>query len=314
VDALALCSKLFFDYNTIDEQEEIFAFNSDVTRELWFCYPAHEKAVKTGALCYDVRFDTVSQIDKYYSAGTNARIERNEDVEVERQIRDRNREEETVTLLGQTDGCVKIYGRANEPRRELGGNDKIHIRCAVYSDDWVATQSGDIVTMDITPTENFFSDFMVGSYIMWEDKTVSTILEFIDERTVRVDDQISRTQADICVFKTEYDSYIDAGWESFGDDFNEKDMRSYALLGGSDNETAEVSVKIFGVTNTTDDCTAGELCNDTLDLLNKENLLPTFFRANYFRDRITATGRCDASIAGRIFEWVVRRSRSITRT
>jgi hypothetical protein len=307
---LSLASELFHDNTELDEKEQVYGFNSDVTREVWFCFPAQNKPVGIGAIAYDVRFDTVSEIARYYTAGTNARIERNTTgVDETPKVIDRNRKEETVTLLGTEEGALKIYGRTNEPRRELGGKENIYVTCALYSDDFVITQTGNAVSSN----EDFFGPEMVGRYIQWEDKTISEITGYTDPQNITVSDSNNRTQPDICVYEGEYDSILQSGWVNMGDDFNEKDMRSYALLGGSDNETAIATVEIYGVTNATDDLTAGSKCIKELDLLNKRNLFPVFFRHNYFRDKIVITGRCDASIAARIYEWTVRRSRSITR-
>ena len=308
---LSIASKLFLDNSVIAEMEQVYAFNCDVTREVWFMFPAAEKLIGIGGLAWDVRFNSVSEIDHYYTAGTNARIERNEIVEEEPSVRDRNRVEETVTLLGETFGAIKIYGRTNEPRSELGGKEKLYVRGALFTDDTKLTQVGTTVTSDL----DFFGAEMVGRFIMWPDKSFVEITAFVGKREVTVDSgEDQAAVANVGIYVSEYDSWFLAGWGSFKTNFNEKDLRSYVLLGGSDNETSDMRIQLYGTTNPNDDEDEGLVCEKILSPMIKQNFLPAFLRFTYLRDKVTISGRCDASISGRLFEIAVRKSRSIVRS
>ena len=127
-------------------------------------------------------------------------------------------------------------------------------------------------------------------------------------------------------YGNEYKSVLQSGLIDFTDQFNDKDIRSYALhvaentLYGASSE-AQVKVRISVVPTsqaTVDDITEVELNEDgeyefttgerieaetLLDDPRSENMIPLYLRGPYFRDAIIIEGKDNpVKLIGRTFE------------
>ncbi len=112
-----------------------------------------------------------------------------------------------------------------------------------------------------------------------------------------------------------YDSLLSSGLSDFGDEFNEKDMRSYLPNLSSKQEgltNLGLSVKIYASES---QATAESLVAGPVDIDEpKENMVSLFARGHNFRDEITVTGKDNpVRLASRTYEMSKVGSRSSIR-
>lgn len=108
-----------------------------------------------------------------------------------------------------------------------------------------------------------------------------------------------------------YDSTLKSGLVSFGDDFNEKDLRTLLVQFGT-GSVAPASVTLYGVRNATE--TPSALFTKIIATPTNHVLIPCFYRKQYFQDQIVVTGvSTNAVVARKIYEALARDSQSITR-
>jgi hypothetical protein len=113
-----------------------------------------------------------------------------------------------------------------------------------------------------------------------------------------------------------YASVMESGAEDFGDGFNEKDLRSYVLHLAHASDSPATTLDISGYHNV-GDIVSGDTDNiletRVFDDPDTKNLLPLYYKQNYFQDKITiSTG--NAQVAGKTYEVAGVDSRSFVRT
>lgn len=112
--------------------------------------------------------------------------------------------------------------------------------------------------------------------------------------------------------KIGYDSALSSGMAAFGDQFNEKDLNAYVVLLGTNSPNAQMTVELLGCRNVSE--AAISLGSRTFTIPTQRNLLPCFFRQNYFQDKITVTGVDNpVEYVGKIFNAAPVNSRSTIR-
>ncbi len=110
-----------------------------------------------------------------------------------------------------------------------------------------------------------------------------------------------------------YDSTIKSGLISYGDDFGEKDLRSYVVYFADTGTNPDVEVTINGTRNAHE--TPTPLFVRTIPSPTYQNLINTFYRKNYFQDQLRVTGAStNLKVVRRLFEVVPIDSRSTIRT
>lgn len=108
-----------------------------------------------------------------------------------------------------------------------------------------------------------------------------------------------------------YDSILLSGYASAGDDFNEKDLRSYVVC-LSTAVNGDLEVQLRASRNPSE--TATTLFTQVLANPSTTNLIPVWYRHNYFQDRLRVTGETiNYSLARRVFEFSGVRSKSVIR-
>lgn len=88
--------------------------------------------------------------------------------------------------------------------------------------------------------------------------------------------------------KGAYVSTLHGGMASFGSPFNEKDLLEYLPYLASQSPNTTFLVELYGTRNTPE--TPSLLASRTFTNPVAKNLMPVFFRKNYFQDRLTVTG------------------------
>ena len=133
------------------------------------------------------------------------------------------------------------------------------------------------------------------------------LLEASDTVYTRAD-----TSGDPTLNELNYDSVLRGGLVSFGDEFNEKDLRSYVLYFG-EITPPNVEIKFFGTRNAHETPTV--LFTRVINSPIHKNLVNCFYRKNYFQDQLTISGATTgAKIVRRLFEASSIDSRSTIRT
>jgi hypothetical protein len=133
------------------------------------------------------------------------------------------------------------------------------------------------------------------------------LLESSDSVYTRVDTSGSPTLTGL-----PYDSVLRGGLVSFGDEFNEKDLRSYVLYFGEVSPPT-VEVKFYGTRNAHE--APAVLFTRSITSPGYKNLINCFFRKNYFQDQLTISGaNTGAKIVRRLFEASSTDGRSTIRT
>ena len=88
--------------------------------------------------------------------------------------------------------------------------------------------------------------------------------------------------------KQHYDSILASGMAHFGDPFAEKDVSEYVLYLASQSPNTPTEWQLYGVRNVNEAPVL--LATQTKSDLQKQNLIPMLFRANYFKEVLTVHG------------------------
>lgn len=140
------------------------------------------------------------------------------------------------------------------------------------------------VGLSIGETENWFVMGNAQGTILLYGKTeedVSTWGNVTDITYRRFANPYSAT-------KVGYDSVMASGMSDFGDSYDEKDVNEYVLLLSSHSLNAIILVEFLGTRNTAEAATL--LASYTLVSPKTKNMIPVYFRQNYFQDRLTVSG------------------------
>ncbi len=108
-----------------------------------------------------------------------------------------------------------------------------------------------------------------------------------------------------------YDSILKSGLASAGDDFNEKDLRSYVVC-LSEPVAGDLEITLLSSRNPSE--APASLFVQTITNPGTQNLIPTWFRQNYFQDQVRVTGQTtNYSLTRRVFEYSSVKSKSVIR-
>lgn len=109
-----------------------------------------------------------------------------------------------------------------------------------------------------------------------------------------------------------YDSIVKSGLISYGDDFGEKDLRSYVIYFGTNEGNPDTEITVLGSRNASE--TPSTLFTKTLTGPVARNLISTYFRKNFFQDQIRVTGSSlNTKVVRRLFEIIPIDSKSTIR-
>lgn len=216
---------VFFNSAFINNTKDVFVSQNLLTNEIWI----HHKdlAGNRAELCFNYQDQSFSVCDFSISASTMI-------------FKPGSAAEESLFLMGRTDGVLQVYGLADKPQAEWGNSRSIHYR---------------------------------------------------------------RHTAD----KTGYTSRLKSGRGDFGDQYNEKTLRSYVLIAASTqpSDTNTVKVKLTTFLNPFD-TTGSELMDGgeyTLPSIETQNLIPLFGKAHLIQDTITIEGMDNPfELSARIFD------------
>ena len=156
-------------------------------------------------------------------------------------------------------------------------------------------------TMNLVPVET--EDWVVmgnteGTVLLYglADKALSQWGDK-DEIFYRRDDRTDTTTTE------SYTSTLSSGLSNFGDNFNEKDLRSYMLHLSSQQDSLtglNLNVKVYGAATQTG--TETLLADHDIDEPN-ENLVSLFARQHNYRDELSVTGKDNpVKVAARMYE------------
>lgn len=192
--------------------------------------------------------------------------------------------------------------------------------CYDYRYDTVSTTSMKVTaaatvkrpTLNIVPVETedwFVMGNSEGTVLIYGlvDKALS---EWGNKTSIfyRRDDRTNTTDTD------PYVSTLSSGLSNFGDNFNEKDIRSYMLYLSSEQDSLTslgIRVKLYGAETQTG--TQVLLANHQIDEPN-ENLVSLFGRHHNFKDEVIVEGKDNSvAIAARMFELSKVNSKSAIR-
>jgi hypothetical protein len=114
-------------------------------------------------------------------------------------------------------------------------------------------------------------------------------------------------------FGVDFDATLKWGLTDFGDGFNEKDLRSWCFIATRPDTVGSMTFTLYGYDYTSQPPTTLE----TKTILNhppgRPGLVPLYYRKIYFQDQISTTQSIGFQVSGRIFDFGVVESRSITR-
>ncbi len=109
-----------------------------------------------------------------------------------------------------------------------------------------------------------------------------------------------------------YESRLKSGLESFGQDYHEKDLRGHVPILASSSANVVMEVTIYGARNPSESPT--NLLAYSLTTPSTQNLIPMFYRHNYFQDEMVVTGMDNpVAIVEKIVDVAIVGSRSNTR-
>lgn len=92
--------------------------------------------------------------------------------------------------------------------------------------------------------------------------------------------------------KLGYDSTLQGGLGSFGDDYNEKDLKGYVLYLASQSPNATVILTLNGARNPAESVVT-LLNNYSMSLNTTKPYVPVFYRQHYFQDKLVISGQAN---------------------
>ena len=225
------------------------------------------------------------------------------------------------TSIANTDS---IFAAVNANTREIwfvyptSGSDKAlcyDTRYGTASTTSIAVTAASTVkrpTLNIQPTES--EDW----FVMGTSDGVVLTYGLVDQALSWWGDKTSifyrRTSKTNTTDTESYTSTISSGLSDFGDEFNEKDLRSYLPNLSSQQGSVTnlgLGVKIFAAESQTG--TESLVVDHAIDE-PRENLVSLFARAHNFRDEVVVTGKDNpVKLASRTYEISRRKSGSATR-
>lgn len=211
INELEVISDVFFTQATLEQTDEIFGAISGVTNEIFFFFPS---ASSEKAICFDYKYSTVStsSIDM-----TAAATVRKPGVGAELTVR--------LFLMGNSDGTVLVYGKADQAQASWANAKEIFYR-----------------------REDYPFDDSEGAYL----------------------------------------SALESGLGDFGDSAAVKDLTGYVLHLASQSPNCGLKWKLYGARNADEPPVL--LMDHFIPSPKTQNLLPAYFRQNYFKYRIEIGG------------------------
>lgn len=264
--AFELLSNLFFDQASHADQNEIWAAENAVTKEVFFVFPSN---TDDRAICYDYVNGTCSTTSMRITAGAT----------IKKPVAGlATGPQEDWFVMGLPDGSVAQYGLTNAP--------------PVPSGAITASQAGNTVTA----TTAFFEREHVNKSIVFVNGVIVNILEFVSATVVTVGGNSQTVAAQefkiipavYARLNAAYTSILQGGLSAWGDHFREKDISAYVLTIASQSPNCPMLFELLGARNSAEG--PAVLGSKTIAEPISANLVPMFFRQNYFQDRITIEG------------------------
>jgi len=286
---LEIVKPLFFDAASQENGHLIFAAENVLTKEVFFCFPSMSD---DKVLRYDYLMDTVSTSSAAFTAAAS----------VKRPVSGPQiGPSEDWFIMGTAQGTILRYGLVDAE--------------VISPATTTASQSG----VTVTASAAVFTTMHVGRTIIFGDDRAVQIVEFIDASNVTVNGP--STTASGMAFRIvgatwnrlgeAYESVLQSGAEAYGSQFSEKDFERYVLILASFSPECSISVDFLGGRNTPE---IQLLASTSIATPNRENMVPVYFRENYFSERVRVAGlNAHCKLAARLFNVSGLNSRSAIR-
>ena len=217
-----------------------------------------------------------------------------------------------------------IYAADNQITKELwfvtNGSSSDKALCFDYLFNTLSTTSANVTAAATIKKPGTEEDwFVMGQGIVPGEGAIVLVYGLTHESFDRWEGKTyfsRRGNQDYDTTGVNYSSVMESGAEDFGDGFNEKDLRSYALHLAHASDSPATTLDISGYHNV-GDIVSGDTDNvletKVFDDPDTKNLLPLYYKQHYFQDKITiSTG--NVQVAGKTYEVAGVDSRSFVRT
>lgn len=279
VEQFRLAESLFYQQADLSDPYEVFAVDNAVANEIWFCYPGLNGDY---AMRFDYRFGTLS-----------------------------------TTSIEANAGAVVVNPITGDDWFVFANADKLYRYGLVAAPEKAGT--GTQSTTTVTAPGGPFLPRHVGWTLKWADGTHVAITGYTSATAVTVDTSATKTSQGFTLIPaiwhrdgSNYDSILESGLEGWGNQFSEKRMNQYVLLPSGKSPDFSATLQLYGVRNAAE--TPTELFSYSMTSVKTENMVPTHEIANYFRDKLTVSGKNNpAEISARIFSVTGVDSRSFNR-
>lgn len=138
--------------------------------------------------------------------------------------------------------------------------------------------------ISIGETENWFVMANAQGTVLLYGKTEEDVVTWGNTKEITY----RRFANPFSATKVAYDSFMRGGMSDFGDSYDEKDINEYVLLLSSHSLNATILIQFLGTRNTAEAATV--LGSYTLVSPKTKNMIPVYFRQNYFQDSLTVSG------------------------
>lgn len=266
LQVMELISNLFFDQAGLADQNEVWAAENAVTKEVFFVFPSN---TEDRAICYDYFTNTCSTTSMEITAGAT----------IKKPISGLGTGPlEDWFIVGLPDGSVAQYGLTNSKPVPSG----------------VVTASQAVNT--VTASASFFTRDHINKSIRFANGVVVNIVDYISGTQMLVGGSPQTVTAQTFLIIPEvyarlneaYESILMGGMSPWGDHFREKEITAYVLTIGSQSPNAPILFELFGARNSAEGGTL--LGSKTITSPISSNLVPLFYKQNYFQDKITIDG------------------------
>jgi len=249
-----------------DSEDNIFAVENPLTKEIWIAFPSSSDQ---NVLRFDTDMQTVSTSGlPIASACAVTKPENTTEIKVG--VR--------WFIMGGKDGSVLRYGLTSEQPKPSGAI--------------TATGSGN----EITASADFFSPNMVGKSLLFDNKKCVAITGYISSKKVQVLGSVTGiTNKKFTVLPAiwhrdgyGYQSIMESGLESFGQPDSEKSWAQYVpILASKQSSEVSLEVALRGANNPNqpEDVFVTEVSRPLT-----ENLVTLILSSHYIGDRITVDG------------------------
>ena len=165
MDKLSLCDDLFFEHNTKDQMERVYASVNSLTSEVWFTIP---EAPEHKVLTWDWRWDTCSTLDYYPTASETCELDTGDNPSTHYFLFGRASDLQTATMY--------MYGLANRPQSFFGGKAAIYSRGGYYNTgtgQWVGrSRIPNRLVSGLGPQDEYNDEILQSYQVVLSSKSV----------------------------------------------------------------------------------------------------------------------------------------------